>query len=165
MTTTEINTLTQLWEFERIKLLTILSSAQNNPFMAGYLLSGNKIIFNRMEGASLCLYECQQNFSPLYTHKEKYFDKIPIYYQVTIYYVDPLSRQTYLFASQIACDGNPANTIAVDPDGIETYLTATPVKQNPPTHFNAWKFRSTIQPNTFSAHTAGLYSPKPIIDF
>ena len=77
MTTSERYTLTQLCEIERTQILTISSSAQTNPLMAGYLLTGNRSNFVHIEGASLWLYECQYYFLPLYTHKEKCFDKIP----------------------------------------------------------------------------------------
>ena len=166
MTTSERYTLTQLCEIERTQILTISSSAQTNPLMAGYLLTGNRSNFIHIEGASLWLYECQYYFLPLYTHKEKCFDKIPFYHQDTIYYVDPISRQTYSIATEITCDGYPANIIALDPDGNDYYLlTPTPEKQDPPAHFEPAEIRSIIQPNTFFAHRAGLYSPKHTKDF
>ena len=122
MTTSEINTLTQICELERTQILTILSLAQTNPYMAGFLLTGNRSNFVHIEGASLWLYECQHHLSPLYTNNNKCFDKIPIFYQDTVYYVDPISRQTYSFSTEISCDGNPANIIALDPDGNDYYL-------------------------------------------
>ena len=48
---------------------------------------------------------------------------------------------------------------------IIIFLTPTPVKQDAPAHFKPSEIRSTIQPNTFTAHQAGLYSPKHIKDF
>ena len=69
--------------------------------MAGYLLTGNRSNFVHVEGSSLWLYECKNHLSPLYTHDSQCFDKIPIYYQDDLYYVDPVSRQTYNFASTI----------------------------------------------------------------
>ena len=58
MTTSEINKLTQICEIERTQtLMTILSSAQTNPFMAGYLLTGNRSNFVCIAGVSLWLFE------------------------------------------------------------------------------------------------------------
>ena len=160
MTTSEINKLTQFCEIERTQTLTILSSAQTNPFMAGYLLTGNRSNFVCIAGVSLWLFEWYHYLSPFYTHKEKCSDRISIYYQDTIYYVDPISRQKHSFATEIACDSNPGKTIALELDGTDYYLlTPSPVKHDPPARFISSEIRSTIQSNTFSAHTAGLYSP------
>ena len=118
MTTSEINALTQLREIERTQILTFLSLTRTNPLMAGRLLMGKRSNFVRIKGASLKLYERQHYLSPQYAHKEKCFDKILIYYEDKIYYIDPTSRQTYSFATEIICDGPPpANIIALDLDG------------------------------------------------
>ena len=67
LTTSEINTLSRLCEIERIQFLTLLSLAQTNPFMTGYLLRGKRSNFVLIEGASLWLSECQHYLSPLYS--------------------------------------------------------------------------------------------------
>ena len=141
MTTAEINTLTQLSEPERPQILTTLLLAQTNPYMAGYLVTRKKSNFVLFEGESLWLYQCQNHFSPLYTKKEKCFDKIPISYQDTLCYVDTKSQQTYSFARETLCDGNPANIIALDTDGIEFCLQSPlPIKQNRVLNLNLLKF-------------------------
>ena len=166
MTTSEINTLPQLCESERCQILTLLSLAQTNPFMARYLLGENRSNFVLIESASLWLHECQKYLSPLYSQKETCFDRIPHYYQDTIYHVDAISHQTYSFATEITSISNTATIIALDLDGNQFYLsTPTPVKQDPPAHFKLSEIRSTIQPNTFSAHTAGLHSLKHLKGF
>ena len=102
----------------------------------------------------------------LCTLEKKFFDRIPHYYQDTIYHVDPVNHQTYSFATEITSNGIPATIIALDLDGNHVYLlTPTPVKQDAPVHFKPSEIRSNIQPNTFSAHTAGLYSLKHMKDF
>ena len=83
MTIAEINTLTQICELERTQIFTILSLAQANPYMTGYLITGNRSNFVRFEGSSIWFYECQHHLSPLYTHKEKCFDKLPVFHQDT----------------------------------------------------------------------------------
>ena len=133
--------------------------------MTESLLTGNKSNFVHIEGASQSLNECQNYLSTPYTHKENCFDKISIYYQDTIYYVDPVSRPTYSFATKTACESSPANSIALHPDGNDyNRSTPTPVK-TPPAHFQPSEIRSTIQSITFSAQKAGLCSPKLTKDF
>ena len=92
--------------------MTILSPAQVNPFMVGYLSTGNNNNFVHVKEASLWSSERQLYLSLLYTLKENCFDKLPIHYQDTICYVDPTSRQMYSFARQFTCVGNPAKIIA-----------------------------------------------------
>ena len=62
MTSPELNTLTQLCELERTQILTILAIAQTNPYMAGYLLTGNRSNFVHEEGSSHWLYDCKSIF-------------------------------------------------------------------------------------------------------
>ena len=125
--------------------------------MARYLLTRKRSNFLDIEGVLLWLCECQHYSSSFSTHKEKIFDKIPIYYQYSIDSVDPICRETYPFATEIACDSNPVDIFVLDSDGNEYYpLTLTPVNQDPRTHLKPSKNRSTIHFNTFSAHTAGL---------
>ena len=57
--------------------------------------------------------------SPLYTHREKCFDKLPIDYQDTIYHLDSIGRQTYSFAKENRCDANPTTINDLVPDGFE----------------------------------------------
>ena len=68
MTSAELNTLTQLCEFERTQIRLSLAKAQTNPNLAGYQLTGNRSNFVHVEGSSLWLNSCQKYLSPLYTH-------------------------------------------------------------------------------------------------
>ena len=67
MTTAEMNTSTQLCELELTQDFIILSLAQTNSCLAGYLLTRNRSSFVYFEGPSLWLFECQHYLSPLYT--------------------------------------------------------------------------------------------------
>ena len=122
MTTSEINTLTQISEIEGTQILTVLSLSQSNTFVAGYLITGNRNNLVHIEVPLLWLYECQHYLSPVFTNRERCFDKIPIDYQDTIYHVDSIGRQTYSFAKEIRCDGNPATIIHLVSDRIEYFL-------------------------------------------
>ena len=102
MTVQELNTLHTVCELERSQLLTILAmSAVQNPQLAGFLLTGNRSNFLYVEGSNAWLYE-----SPLYI-ADCCFDRIPIHFKDTLMYVDPITRQTYDYATPITCDNNP----------------------------------------------------------
>ena len=76
-------------------------------------------------------------------------------------YVDPITRQTYDYATPITCDNNPRKIIQLDPDSDDQdfyILGHEPIKRKPPLMFTPSQNRTTIQPNTFTAQDAGIYS-------
>ena len=76
-------------------------------------------------------------------------------------YVDPITRQTYDYATPITCDNNPRNNIELDPDSDDQdfyILGPEPVKRKPPHMFTPSQIKTTIRPNTFTAQDAGIYS-------
>ena len=76
-------------------------------------------------------------------------------------YVDPITRQTYDYATPITCDNNPRNIIELDPDSDDQdfyILGSEPIKRKPPLMFTPSKIKTTIRPNTFTAQDAGIYS-------
>ena len=115
MTVQELNTLHTICELERTQLLTILAMSVKNPQLAGFLLTGNRSNFLYVEGSTAWLYDCPHFISPLYK-ADKCFDRIPIHYRETIMYVDPITRQTFNYATPIECGNNPQNIIELDPD-------------------------------------------------
>ena len=131
MTVQELNTLHTICELERTQLLTILAMSVKNPQLAGFLLTGNRSNFLYVEGSTAWLYDCPHFISPLYK-ADKCFDIIPIHYRETIMYVDPITRQTFNYATPIECGNNPQNIIELDPDsndGDFYVLTPEPLKR------------------------------------
>ena len=110
-----------------------------------------------------------QNFiSPLYK-ADKCFDRIPIRYRETIMYVDPITRQTFIYATPIECGNNPQNIIELDPDtddGDFYVLTpADPLKREAPQMFKHTQIKTTKTPNTFTAQDAVIYSNAELDQF
>ena len=130
MTVQELNTLHTICELEKTQLLTILAMSVKNPQLAGFLLIGSRSNFLYVEGSTARLYDCPHFISPLYK-ADKCFDRIPIHYRETIMYVDPITRQTFNYATLIECGNNPQNIIELDPDsndGDFYVLTPEPLK-------------------------------------
>ena len=76
-------------------------------------------------------------------------------------YVDSIARQTYDYATPIACDNNPRNIIQLDPDSDDqdfNLLGPEPIKRKPPLMLKPSQTKTTIRPNTFTAQEAGIYS-------
>ena len=158
MTVQELNTLHTVCELERTQLLTILAMSVKNTQLAGFLLIGNRSNFLYLEGSTAWLYDCP--LSPLYK-ADKCFDRIPIHYRETIMYVDPITRQTFTYATPIECGNNPQNLIELDPDtddGDFYVLTPDPLNREAPQMFRPTQIKTTIEPNTFTAQDAGIYS-------
>ena len=167
MTVQELSTLHTVCELERTQLLTILAMSVNNPQLAGFLLTGSRINFLYAEGSTAWLYDCPHFISPL-LKADKCFDRIPIHYRDTIRYVDPITRQTFNYATPIECGNNPQNIIELDPDtddGDFNVLTPDPLKREEPQMFKPTQIKTTITPNTFTAQDAGIYSNAELDQF
>ena len=73
--------------------------------------------------------------------------------------VDPITRQTYDYATPIACDINPRKIIELDPDSDDqAYYILGPehIEQKPPLMFSPSQFKTTIRPISFTAQGAGI---------
>ena len=83
-------------------------------------------------------------------------------------YVDPITRQTYDYATPITCDNNPRSFIELDPDSDDQdfyILGPEPIKRKPPLMFTPSQIKTTIRPNTFTAQDAGIYSNAELDQF
>ena len=167
MTVQELNTLHTKCKLERNQLLTILAMSVQNPQLAGFLLTGNRSNFLYVEGSTAWLYDCPHLLSPLYK-ADRCFGRIPIHFKDTLMYVDPITRQTYDYATPITCDNNPRNIIELDPDSDDQdfyILGPEPIKRKPPLVFTPSQIKTTIRPNTFTAQDAGIYSNAELDQF
>ena len=83
-------------------------------------------------------------------------------------YVDPITRQTYDYATPITYDKNPRNIIELDPDSDDQdfyILGPEPIKRKPPLMFTPSQIETRIRPNTFIAQGAGIYSKAELDQF
>ena len=83
-------------------------------------------------------------------------------------YVDPFTRQTYDYATPIACDNNPRNIIELDPDTDDQdfyIFRPEPIKRKPPRMFTPNQINPTVRPNTITAQDAGMYSSAELDQF
>ena len=167
MTVHEANTLHTVRDLERNQLLTILAMSLQNPQLASFLLTGTRSNFLNVEGSTAWLYDCPHLLSPLYK-ADRCFDRIPIHFKDTLMYVDPITRQTYNYATPFACDYNPRNILELDPDFDDQdfyILGPEPIKRKPPLTFTTSQIKTTIRPNTFTAQDADIYSKAELDQF
>ena len=167
MTVQELNTLHTICELERNQLLTILAMSVQNPQLACFLLTGNRSNFLYVEGSTAWLYARLQFLSRLYK-ADRCFDRIPIHFKDPLMYVDPITRQTYDYATPITCDNNPRNIIELEPDSDDQdfyILEPEPIKRKPPLMFTPSQIKTTTRPNIFTAQDAGIYSNAELDQF
>ena len=158
MTVQELNTLHTISELERNQLLTILAMSVQNPQLAGFLLTGNRSNVLYVVGPTTWLYDWPHILSPLYK-ADRCFDRIPIQFKDTLMYVDPITRQTYDYATPITFDNNPRNLFELDPDSDDQdfyILEPEPIKRKPPLMLTPSQIKTTIRPETFTAQDAGI---------
>ena len=167
MTVQVLNTLHTVCGLERNQLLTKLAMSLQNPQLAGFLLTGKRSNFLNFEGSTAWLDDCTHFLSPLYK-ADRCFDRIPIHFKVTLMYVDPITRQTYDYATPIAYDNIPRNIFELAPDSEDQdfyFLGPDTFKRKPPLMFTPSEIKTTIRPNTFTAQDAGIYSNTELDQF
>ena len=83
-------------------------------------------------------------------------------------YVDPIKRQTYDYATPIACDNNPKNISELDLISVDQdfyILGPEPNKQKPQLMFTLSQIKTTLRPNTFTAQDNGMFSSADLNQF
>ena len=81
-------------------------------------------------------------------------------------YVDPITRQTFNYATPIECGNNPQKIFELAPDTDDFYvLTPDPLKREAPQKFKHTQIKTTITPNTFTAQDAGIDSNAELDQF
>ena len=154
MTVQELNTLHTICELEQNQLLTILAMSVQNPQLAGVLLPRNRSIFLYVGGSTAWLYDCPRFLSPLYK-ADRCFDRIPIHFKDALMYVDPITRQTYDYATPVTCNNNPRNIIELDPDSDDQdFYILGPNPLNANLHYCSHLLKLKLQ------HVLTLLQPK-----
>ena len=136
-----------------------------NPQLAGFLLTGNRS--NLTLKAQLPAFTISHTFSPLYK-ADRCFDRIPIHFKDTLMYVDPIKRQTYDYATPVACINIQRNIFQLYPnsDDQDVYILGPePIKRKPPLMFTPSQMKTTIRPITFTAQDPGIYSNAELDQF
>ena len=106
------------------------------------------------------------NFFSRLPEADKYFDRIPIYYQDTVIYLDPIRAQTFNYASPISCDNNPQKVIALDLDTVENcVLTFKLVLYVLQCSLKKKQVQSAKNPNSFTAQETGSCSNNELTTF
>ena len=138
-----------------------------NPHLAGFLLTGNRNNFLYVEVSTAGLFDYSHFLSPIYK-ADRCFDRIPIHFKDSFMYVDPITRQTYDYATPFACDNNTKNIIELNlvSDDQDFYILGQKlIKRKPPLMFTPSQIKALVRPNTFTAQDAGINSNAELDNF
>ena len=115
----DLNTIHNIGALERTQLLTFLSPSKTFN-VVGYLLTANRTYFLHFEDTAAWLHVCTQFPPPLY-ETGKIFVPYTTYYQDTVTYFVPITRQTLVCATRICCDKSLEPFGVLDPDNDDNY--------------------------------------------
>ena len=121
----DIQLLRNLCEQERTQILTILIFSRENPRPAGYMLTGNPSMFLSASGSLALLYHCPLMRSPPHVMNQCY-DKHRIFYKNALFFVDPISRQTYPDPQVQNHSDRIKNRFQFDMEDENSWFTITP---------------------------------------
>ena len=125
----EIHFLKSLCEQERTIILTILMLSMENPRLTVYMLTGNRSFSLRTHGSLVWLYHCPLMRSPPLVMNQC-SDKIPTFYKYAIFFVDPITRQTYPDAQVQNCTDWVENLSQFDMEDENSLFTITPTLEH-----------------------------------
>ena len=93
---------------------------------------------------------------------DKCYDRIPILFERTTEFLDPIARQTYDFASEIPCLGDYTKVFLLDLENDNSWyqLLPDPMPFKKPLLFKAAELEQVTQFPTFDTRRAGMYTPK-----
>ena len=93
-------------------------------------------MFLETDGSLTWLYHCPLVQSPLHTMNQ-FYDRIPIFYQGQIQFVDPITQQTHPTANLQNCTDRIKKVCQFDPDQEDSWYTLSPgnVHQDRPAVF------------------------------
>ena len=162
----EMTLLQNQCELERTQMLTILMLAMQNTRLASYMLTGNRSMFLDTDGSVAWLYICPKVLSPLRV-LDKCYDLIPILFERTTKIVDPITLQTYDFASEIPCLGDYTIVFQLDLENGNSWyqLLRDPMPFSKPLLFKLTEVGHITQFSTFDTRRAGMHTPKQMKNF
>ena len=88
-------------------------------------------------------------------------DRIPIFSERTTKFVDPITRQTYEFASELTYLGDYNNVFPLDLENDNScyQILPDPMPFNKPLWLKPTELGHTIQFPTFDTKRAGMFTP------
>ena len=81
-------------------------------------------MFLKTDGSLVCLYHCSLVHSPFHTVNQ-FYDRVPIFYEGQIQFVDPITRKTHPAPNSQRCTDRIKNLFQFDMDQEDSWCTLT----------------------------------------
>ena len=121
----------KLCELDRdLKRTTFILMTKKFP-LVGYIFTGQRHTFATLKSQNvISLFQCKVVSSPLYVLENQCFERIPIYYQNKLQFVDQGTRKTIPWSIKVPCKSeNFDQQFSLEADGDDTYrLTTYPIR-------------------------------------
>ena len=125
-------------------------------------MTGQRHTFATLKSCNLIsLIQCKLVSSLLYVLENQCFERIPIYYQNKLQFVDQVTRATFPLSIKAPCKSeNFDQQNSLNLDGDDTYrLTPYPIKARDPVRtFTPDKLENSFTHADFTAQQLGIYS-------
>ena len=129
-----------------------------------YVITGQRHTFATLKSSNVFpLFQCKVVSSPLYVLENQCFERIPIYYQNKLQFVDQFTRKTFSCSIKAPCKSDKLDQhISLNADGGDTYrLIPYPIKaQSPVRNFTPDKIKNRFTHVDFTAQQIGFYSQR-----
>ena len=135
MDQTSLNIYKNLCDLDRDLKQTAFTLLTQKISLVGYAITGQHNTFATLKSQNVIpLFQCKTVSSPLYVLKDQCFERIPIYYQNKLQFVDQVTRKTFPWSIKAPRKSdNLDQQISLDVDGDDTYrLTPHPIKAHNP---------------------------------
>ena len=126
------------------------------------MLTAKRYIFLHTDGNVAWCYHCPKFLSSLRV-LDKCYDRIPILFEGTTKFLDPITRQTYEIASETHCSGENTKVFQLDLENNDTswyQLLPGPMLFNKLLVFKSFELGQITQFPTFDTGRAEMYTPK-----
>ena len=143
----------KLYDLDRdLKQTAFILLTQKFP-LVGYFITGQRHTFATIKSSNVnSLFQCKVVSSPLYVLENRCLERIPIFYQNKLKFVDQVTRKTFPWSIKSTCKANNFDQqISLDADGDDTFrLTPYPIKaRNPVRTFTPDKLKKPLHPRGF----------------
>ena len=162
MDQTNLNVYKKLCDLDRdLKQTAFILLTQKFP-LVGHIITGQRHTFATLKSQNvISLFQCEVVSSPLYVLENHCFERIPIYYQNKLQFVDQVTRKTFPWSIEAPCKSESFDQqILLDTDGDDTYcVTPYPIKaRNPVKTFTPDEVENRFIHADFTAQQLGIYS-------
>ena len=128
--------------------------------LVGYIITGQQHTSATLKSSNVfSLFQCRVVSSPLYVLENQSFERVPIFKQDKLQFIDQVTRKAFPCSIKATCKSNNFDQpISLDADGDESYgLTPFRIKAQNPSEFSRLTKLKTALPTRTLQHNNSAY--------